>query len=97
MTSKERILSRNLPEILNTNTNGIFLPTARELLISQVFGNISEKSLKQVKNSLRFEVPLNSTVDNSKPILSLGPIVILAQNSTKPESLTPTKQTSTQS
>ncbi len=97
MTSKERILSRNLSEILNTNTNGIFLPTARELLISQVFGNISEKSLKQVKNSLRFEVPLNSTVDNSKPILSLGPVVILAQNSTKPESLTPTKQTSTQS
>ncbi len=97
MTSKERILSRNLSEILNTNTNGIFLPTARELLRAQVFGNISEKSLKQVNNSLRFEVPLNSTFDNSKPVLSLRPIVILAQNSTKPESLTPTKQTSTQS
>ncbi len=29
--------------------------------------------------------------------MSLGPVVILAKNSTKPESLTPTKQTSAQS
>jgi hypothetical protein len=91
MTSKELILSTNLSEIQNTNTNVIILPTARDLLRSQVVGSISEKALKQVNNSLRFEVPLNSTVDNSKPVLSLGPVVILAQNSTKPESLTPTK------
>jgi hypothetical protein len=82
-----------LSEILNTNTNGIILPTARDLLRSQVFGNVSEKALKEVNNSLRFEVPLNSIFDNSKPVLSLGPVVILAKTSTKSESLTPTKQT----
>jgi hypothetical protein len=58
---------------------------------------VSEKALKEVNNSLRFEVPLNSIFDNSKPVLSLGPVVILAKNSIKPESLTPTKQTSAQS
>jgi hypothetical protein len=69
MTSKEPILSTNLSEIVSTNTNVIILPTALDLLRNQIVGNLSEKALKQINNSLRFEVPLNSTFDNSKTVL----------------------------
>ncbi len=47
------------------STNIIILPTAQNLLRSQDVGNISEKALKQVNKSLRFELPLNSTVNKN--------------------------------